>query len=219
MIEWWNSLEPAMKILWAVTLSASLVFVIQTVMTFLGAAGDSDFDINSDFDADAPGDLADGSVDVGGGPDAGDADVAHPSTGMNLLTFRNFINFLIGFGWSAILLKDSVPATGLRLLIAIIIGMVLVVIVMLLFKWLTDMQQSGTIDVYKSAVDCQGTVYLTIPGERSGEGKVQITINNSVREYAAVTDGPTLKTGARIRVVEVVSANTLLVEEINSVII
>ena len=219
MIEWWNSLEPAMKILWAVTLSASLVFVIQTVMTFLGAAGDSDFDINSDIDADAPGDIADGSVDVGGGPDAGGHDVDHPSTGMNLLTFRNFINFLIGFGWTAILLKDSVPATGLRMLIAIVVGAVLVVIVMLLFKWLTDMQQSGNINVYKSAIGCEGTVYLSIPGERAGEGKVQITINNAVREYEAVTDGPTLKTGARIRVVEVVSANTLLVEEINSVII
>ncbi|MBP5336821.1 MAG: hypothetical protein J6Y63_04855 [Bacteroidales bacterium] len=215
MIEWWNSLEPAMKVLWAVTLSASLVFVIQTVMTFLGAAGDSDFDINSDIDTDAPGDLADGSVDVG--TDVSEA--AHPSTGMNLLTFRNFVNFLIGFGWTAILLKDSVPATGLRMLIAIVVGVILVVLVMLLFKWLTDMQESGNINVYKSAINCEGTVYLTIPGERGGEGKIQITINNAVREYAAVTDGPTLRTGTRIRVVEVVSANTMLVEEINSVII
>ena len=219
MIEWWNSLEPAMKVLWAVTLSASLVFVIQTVMTFLGAAGDSDFDINSDVDTDVPGDLADGSVDVGGGPDAGGHEAAHPSTGMNLLTFRNFVNFLIGFGWTAILLKDAVPATGLRLLIAFLVGAVLVFLVMLLFNWLTHMLESGNINVYKSAVDCQGTVYLTIPGERAGEGKVQITINNAVREYAALTDGPTLKTGTRIRVVDVVSPTTLLVEEINSVII
>ena len=137
MIEWWNSLEPAMKALWAVTLSASLVFVIQTVMTFLGAAGDSDFDINTDADASA-GDLADGSVDVGGGPDA--AESSHLGSGMNLLTFRNFVNFLIGFGWTAILLKDGVPSTGLRMLIAIAVGIVLVVLVMLLFKWLTDMQ-------------------------------------------------------------------------------
>lgn len=217
MIDWWNSLEPAMKVLWAVTLSASLVFVIQTVMTFLGAAGDTDFDINTDMDTAGPSDIGDGSVDVGADVETGES--GHLGTGMNLLTFRNFINFLIGFGWTAILLKDSVPATGLRMLIAILVGIVLVAIVMLLFKWLTDMQQSGNINVFKSAVDCEGTVYLTIPGERAGEGKVQITINNAVREYAAVTDGPTLKTGQRIRVVEVVSANTLLVEEINSVII
>lgn len=217
MIDWWNSLEPAMKVLWAVTLSASLVFVIQTVMTFLGAAGDTDFDINTDMDTAGPSDIGDGSVDVGADVETGES--GHLGTGMNLLTFRNFINFLIGFGWTAILLKDSIPATGLRMLIAILVGIVLVAIVMLLFKWLTDMQQSGNINVFKSAVDCEGTVYLTIPGERAGEGKVQITINNAVREYAAVTDGPTLKTGQRIRVVEVVSANTLLVEEINSVII
>ena len=217
MIDWWNSLEPAMKVLWAVTLSASLVFIIQTVMTFLGAAGDTDFDINTDMDTAGPSDIADGSVDVGADVDTGET--GHLGTGMNLLTFRNFINFLIGFGWTAILLKDSIPATGLRMLIAILVGVVLVAVVMLLFKWLTDMQQSGNINVFKSAVDCEGSVYLTIPGERAGEGKVQITINNAVREYAAVTDGPTLKTGQRIRVVEVISANTLLVEEINSVII
>ena len=217
MIDWWNSLEPAMKVLWAVTLSASLVFIIQTVMTFLGAAGDTDFDINTDMDTAGPSDIADGPVDVGADVDTGET--GHLGTGMNLLTFRDFINFLIGFGWTAILLKDSIPATGLRMLIAILVGVVLVAVVMLLFKWLTDMQQSGNINVFKSAVDCEGTVYLTIPGERAGEGKVQITINNAVREYAAVTDGPTLKTGQRIRVVEAVSSNTLLVEEINSVII
>ena len=217
MIEWWNSLEPAMKVLWAVTLSASLVFVIQTVMTFLGAAGDTDFDINTDMDTAGPSDIGDGSVDVGADVETGES--GHLGTGMNLLTFRNFINFLIGFGWTAILLQKTVPATGLRMLIAIAVGVVLVILVMLLFKWLTDMQETGNINVYKSAVDCQGTVYLTIPGERAGEGKVQITINNAVREYAALTDGPTLKTGTRIRVVDVVSATTLLVEEINSVII
>ncbi len=219
MTEWWISLEPAMKVLWAVTLSASLVFVIQTVMTFLGAAGDGDFDINSDIDADAPGDISDASVDAGGHDAAGGHGATHAGGGMNLLTFRNFVNFLIGFGWTAILLEDSVPSVSLRLLIATVVGVVLVVLVMLLFKWLTGMQESGNINVYKSAIDCQGTVYLTIPGERAGEGKVQISINNSVREYAALTDGPTLKTGTRIRVVEVLSPSTLLVEELNSIII
>ena len=218
MTEWWTSLEPAMKVLWAVTLSASLVFIIQTVMTFLGATGDGDFDINSDFDADAPGDISDGSADVGGHDGSGH-DTGHAGGGMNLLTFRNLINFLLGFGWTAILLQDSIPSVSLRLLVATVVGVILVILVMLLFKWLTGMQESGNINVYKSAVDSQGTVYLTIPGERGGEGKVQITINNAVREYAALTDGPTLKTGTRIRVVEVISPTTLLVEELNSIII
>jgi hypothetical protein len=201
--EWWTSLSVIMKVLWGITLAASLIFVIQTVMTFIGA------DAGGDFDADA-----------GGGLDVNMDDAASAmGTGMNLLTFRNLINFLLGFGWTFILLQKSISSTGVLLVISVLVGLALVAIVMYMFKWLSGMQQSGTIDVYKAAVGCQGKVYLTIPGERAGEGKVQITINNAVREYAAVTDGPTLKTGQRIRVVEVVSANTLLVEEINSVII
>ena len=92
-------------------------------------------------------------------------------------------------------------------------------LVMLLFKWLSGMQEAGNINVFKSAVGCEGKVYLAIPGERSGSGKVQITINDAVREYEAVTDGPALATGTSVRVVEVISADTMLVEPIESIII
>ncbi|MCQ2135717.1 MAG: hypothetical protein MJY67_02255, partial [Bacteroidales bacterium] len=120
---------------------------------------------------------------------------------------------------SAILLKDKISSIALLAFVALLIGVALVVLVMYLFKWLYSMQASGNINVRKDAVGCLGSVYLAIPGERSGEGKVQITINNSVREYGAVTDGEALPTGAQIRVVEVISENTLLVESQNSLII
>jgi len=198
-----------MKALWVITLSASLIFVIQTIMTFLGADTDFDTDFSGDFSGDIPGDV---SGDFPG-------DGADGGTGMGLLTFRNFINFLLGFGWTAVLLRQSIESNTLLFTIAILVGVVLVILVMLLFKWLAGMQQSGNIDVYKSAVDCTGKVYLAIPAARQGEGKVQITINNSVREYGAVTDGEALPTGKDIRVVDVVGPNTLLVEEMNSIII
>ncbi|MDO5443147.1 MAG: hypothetical protein Q4G10_05700 [Bacteroidia bacterium] len=202
---WWTSLSVMMKVLWGITLAASLIFIIQTIMTFLGA------DAGGDFDMDAGGiDGMDADMDAGG---------ADASSGMNLYTFRNLVNFLLGFGWSMILLQDSISSTALLLIISVIVGLALVTIVMFLFKWLSGMQQSGNIDVYKSAVGCQGKVYLTIPGERSGEGKVQITINNAVREYCALTDSDTLRTGTPIKVLEVLSPSTLLVEELNSLII
>ena len=203
--EWWTSLDLLMKILWGITLSASLIFVIQTVMTFIGA------DAGGDFDMDAGGLDGDISLDDPSGADA-------PS-GMNLYTFRNFVNFFLGFGWTAILLHDSIQRTGVLMAVAILVGVVLVAIVMYLFKWLSSMQQSGNIDVYKSAVGCEGTVYLTIPGERTGEGKVQITIQNAVREYNAQTEGDTIKTGTPIKVIEVINQSTLLVETLNSLII
>lgn len=213
MAIWWESLSTVMKILWAVTLSASLVFVVQSVMTFIGLGGDTDLDAGG----------LDGGLDGADGADMGGADAqagnfdADPS--MNLYTFRNLVNFLLGFGWSAILLHDKIRNTALLLVVSILVGAALVTAVMFLFKWLWSMQASGNIDVYKSAVGCEGSCYLTIPAERSGAGKVQISINNSVREYDALTDGDAIKTGASIKVVEVLNASTLLVEPLNSLII
>ncbi|MBQ0025018.1 MAG: NfeD family protein [Bacteroidales bacterium] len=196
MIDWWTSLSLFSKILWSITLASSLIFVIQSVLTFIGADTDgaiSDFDMNMD---DVP---------------SGD--------GANLYTFRNLVVFCLGFGWTAILLGPQIGSTGLLMVISAVCGIGLVVAVMYIFKFLSNMQQSGTINVFKSAVGCYGTAYLKIPEGRSGEGKVQISINDSVREYNAMTDGEEIPTGAPVTVVEVLDANTLLVERQNSIII
>ncbi len=205
MLAWWSSLSTVMQVLWAVTLSATLIFVIQSVMTFIGIGGDGGID--TDFDA-SP------DVDLGGGDGSFDAD---PS--MNLLTFRNLVNFCLGFGWTAVLLRNTIKSDALLLTVAVLVGIGLVVVVMLLFKWLSGMQQSGNIDLRSSAVGCEGNVYLTIPAARSGEGKVQISINGAVREYDAVTDGDAIKTGTAIKVVDVLNDSTVLVEELDPAII
>ena len=111
-----------MKILWGITLAASLVFVIQTILTFIGA------DVDSDFDMDAS--------------DVDDPSMIDGHSGMNLYTFRNLVNFLLGFGWTAILLKDSVKSNLLLILISALVGVALVVMVMYLFKWLNSVTNS-----------------------------------------------------------------------------
>lgn len=195
---WWAELSLVMKILWVVTLSASLIFVIQSILTFIGADTDANFDVDVDTSMDG-------------------ADLSNIDTGANLYTFRNFVNFCLGFGWSAILLQASISSPILLILVSALIGVALVMAVMYLFKLLSSMQQSGNINVQKQAAGCEGKVYLTIPAARGGSGKVQITIAGSVREYDALTESETvLKTGTPIRVVDALDANTVLVEEINS---
>ena len=198
MTEWWTSLDLFMKILWCIAIASSLIFIIETVLTFIGA--DVEMDMDTDFD------MPDGGFE-------GD-----PS--MNLYTFRNLVNFLLGMSWTAIILNGQINSKTLLMLIAFAVGALLVFVVMMMFKGLSKMQQSGNIDVYKTAVGCNGKLYLTVPGERKGIGKVQININNSVREYDALTDSEDdLKTGTSIKVTEVLDASTLIVEEINSLII
>ena len=194
---WWSALGAGMKVVWIITIIATIVFLIQSIMTFVGGGSsdlDSDMDINFDgTDADVP-------------------DAISGGTGMNLYTFRNLVNFCLGFGWSFIILQGKIASTAVLVIVSVLIGLALVAAVMYMFKWLWGMQQSGNINLEKSAPGCTGTVYLAIPAKRSGEGKVQITINNSVREYAAVTDGEAIPTGAAITVVEAIGPALLLVK-------
>ncbi len=195
---WWAGLSLIMKILWVVTLTASLIFVVQSILTFIGADADADFDLDVDTSADG-------------------SDLSNIEGGANLYTFRNFVNFCLGFGWSAILLQDGISSPVLLIFVSALIGAALVAAVMYLFKWLSSLQQSGNINVQAQAAGCEGKVYLTIPAARAGAGKVQITIAGSVREYDALTESESaLKTGTSIRVVDALDAHTVLVEEINA---
>ena len=189
MEEWWSSLGLFMQSVWCITLFASLVFVIQTIMTFIGMDTDGGMDVDVSADTTADGDS---------GP-------------FQLFTFRNFINFLLGFGWSIISFEKAIVNQFVLILVSAVVGVLLVMAVMAIFRFMSRMEQSGTIHV-ANAVGCKGNVYLKIPGEKRGEGKVQISIQGAIREFDALTAGEELETGSPIKVVEVVNDSTLLVE-------
>ena len=192
---WWAGLSLFMKIIWGVTIAATVTFIIQSIMTFVGADAGEAGDFDTAFD----------DPSSAGGLD----------TGMNLLTFRNLVNFALGFGWTIVIFEGTIASKALLITLAIVVGILLVVAVMYLFKFLSSMQQSGNVDVYHSAKGCTGNVYLTIPAHKEGEGKVQITISNSVREFQAMTAGERLENGTPVKVVDVIDAQTLLVEKNN----
>lgn len=190
MQEWWISMDTYMQILWTITLTASLIFVVQTVLTFIGMD-------------------ADGGLDM---PDSGDVPDSSGEFPFQLFTFRNFINFFLGFGWTAISLSGKINPY-LAVLLSALVGAALVAAVMYIFFLMSKMEQSGNIDI-AGATGCRGNVYLTIPGGRSGEGKVQISIQGAVREFDAMTDGEQLPNGCPIQVTAVLSQRTLLVTKI-----
>ena len=193
MQTWWGSLDPFMQTLWGIAIVASAVFIIQSIMTFVG------MDSETNFDGDFDGDMS--------------ADGVGESTPFQLFTFRNLINFMLGFSWTAIALRSSTKSTSLMLVGGVVVGVLLVCAVMYLFKWMSGMQQSGTIEP-EALVGCKGSVYLTIPAGRTGEGKVQITVRSAIREYNAMTDGDRLPNEAPIRVVAVLNGHTVLVEKV-----
>ena len=195
MTDWWNALDDFEKALWAITLIATLIFVIQTIATFIGMDGDSSG--GADFDGDM-------SADASGGD--------HDGMPFQLFTFRNFINFFLGFGWTVISMEESLGSRPLALLVGVVVGVALVTAVMYMFYYMGKLAESGNMDI-KNALNKTAQVYLTIPAAKSGMGKIQIQIQGSLHEMDAITEGDSLPTGSVARVKEIIDDKLLLVEK------
>jgi len=190
ILNWFYSLTSTEQLFWGCAIVSSLVFLLQAALTLLGMDGHSDFDLDASVSGD--------TMDMGGG--------------LSLFSVRSFVNFFVGFGWAGVSFYNLIPQKWLLYLVAAIVGCVFVWLYFFIRRQTSKLQSDGSIDV-TSVVGAYCDVYLRIPGDRSGNGKVQISINGSVHEFNAVTSGPTLPSGSRARVVSVLEGGFFEVEK------
>ena len=79
-----------------------------------------------------------------------------------------------------------------------------------LIKAFGRLERDATLSL-TSAVGTTGSVYLSIPGQRAGAGKVHVTVQNRLVECRAVTDEEDLPTGTPVLVVDVDGSDTIVV--------
>ncbi|MBO4530226.1 MAG: NfeD family protein [Paludibacteraceae bacterium] len=188
-IDWFSNLEPGIKIYWAIALISSVIFVIQTIVSFIGIG---------DFDVD---------IDMNGG------DGMDSSGFSDLLSMRNAINFMLGFSWAGVCFYDKISNGFILALIAILCGLAFVAIFIYVFKKMMKLESNGAYDI-NTAIGKTCDVYLRIPANRSGSGKVQISFNGSIQEIDAVTDGEMIPSGSKVTVVEILNNKILRVEKV-----
>lgn len=167
------------------------ILLVQVILQVIGVA-DTDGDVHVDGD-------------VGGG------DLGHGDWFFGFLSFKTLVAFVGFFGLTGLLLLERDMGTPQRALYATLAGLAAVVVVGYLMKMLHALGHSGTFDV-ANALGVEGTVYLRIPAAGAGRGKVTLDVQGRSVELGAVTDGPELPTGARVRVVEVVAEDLVRVE-------
>jgi hypothetical protein len=175
-----------LQIFWGCAVVASLIFLVQMVLTLIGMDS-SDMDV--DFDGA-------NTMDLGGG--------------LNLFTIKNFIGFLVGFGWAGVCFYNSITSSILLILVAVIVGLLFVGIFVVIYKQTKKLEHNGAFQID----EVKGTtvsVYLRIPAQGSGKGKVQVSQNGSVHELDALTDGEEIPSGAKVKVVEIVDNETVKV--------
>ena len=193
---WFGALDPTMRVYWGIAIFASLVFLIQMVMTFIGIGDADGADADFDFGGDAS---SDGTLDAGGT--------------LQLFSVRNIINFLLGVGWGGVCFSSSIGSRTLLAFVALLTGCAFVALFAFIYRQMRKLEHDGAFRVQ----DCVGQVadvYLRIQAQRQGEGKIQYSFHGSVQELPAITDGEQIPSGAKVRVLEVVGDHTLLVERI-----
>jgi len=156
-----------------------------------------------------------GAIGIGDGADDLDADAADfddvDDGGLNVLSIRAITGFLTFFGlvgWAGTNSGWPVYLTAIAAFAAGLSVMLLVAWVMRMFRRLTT---HGNLEP-KAAIGQTATVYLRIPGQRSGKGKVTVSIQGRSVEYLAVTKGPEIATGQPCRLVGMETDDTFEVE-------
>lgn len=174
--------------LWS-AIAGGTLFVGQLLLGLLGTAADVDFD-------EAP------------GPVDGHAGFGHSDTWfVGMFSLRTIVAAVFVFGLAGMAAADHFAPRD-ALLIALAAAAGTMVVVGKFIQMLLQLNADGTVRI-ENAVGRPGTVYLTVPGQRSGSGKVTVKVQGRTMEFEAVTADETLPTGTPVTIVQVVNPGTV----------
>jgi hypothetical protein len=133
---------------------------------------------------------------------------AHASWFVGVLTFRTLVAALLFFGLAGRAAEATDLDTATCLLVALCAGGAALFGVAWMMRTLYRLRADGTVRIDR-AVGSSGTVYLTVPANNTGLGKVLLNVQNRTVEYQAVTPHQALPTGAPVKVLAIVNADTV----------
>lgn len=183
-----ENLDPLLRMFWFVALPTSLIFIIQTIMTFMGV--DSSDGIDADFDSNLDG----------------------TDAPFQLFSLRNLINFLLGFSWTGISFFGLVDNVVL-IIIAFVVGVAFILMFFMVIQQIQKLAEDNSFKI-SNTLNKTAEVYLTIPENKKGFGKIMISVNGAYHQLNAVTENERIESGAVVKVVRIEGENLLVVEKI-----
>jgi hypothetical protein len=202
-------------------LAGGTLMVCQFVLSLLGLGGQHELG-GGDHDVGGA-DLHDVGGHDAGGHEGTDHDTAtHDSHGhgtahghsnlgdwlVGVLTFRTIVAALTFFGLAGLATQQAGAEPGLVIAVALATGAGAMFLVAWVMRSLSRLNAEGTARIER-AIGKSGTVYLTVPGNKAGVGKVQLNLQNRTVECQAVTPHATLANGTKIIVTAVIGRDTV----------
>ena len=187
MKEFFSSMDGMQQFYFYIAIGTSIIFIIQTIMTFVGA--DADSGVDADFDGNLDG----------------------VETPFQLFSLRNLVNFLLGFGWTGVAFYNIISSKVLLGILAFIVGLIFVAIFFILMRALMKLAEDNSFKL-EDTVGKTADVYMTIPPAKSGKGKIFISVRGTTHELSAITPSEeAIKSGALVKVLSL-EGDVLVVE-------
>lgn len=163
---WLQSLSVTEHVFFWMAVVASALLIVQIIMLLVSFAGGGDFDADGDFDMD--GDIA-------------------TDGGLSLFTLKSITAFFALGGWCGFAAASAIDNVWAPVLISIATGTVALLGVGFAMKGISKLQCSGNL-VGEKLKGMTATVYVSIPAERKGRGKITLTAQGKFMEIDAVCD-------------------------------
>jgi len=129
-----------------------------------------------------------------------------------LFSLRGIMGMAAVGGWSGLVLYETGIPLGLAVVLAVIFGFLALVGIAWMMKLSLKLQSSGNLDL-GYAIGKVGTVYIPIPADMKGTGKINITLQERLVEVNAMTPADRkIATGESVRVISTDETGILVVE-------
>ena len=177
-MEAFNNLDLLLRGFWLVAIPVTIIFLIQMVLTFIGS--DASDGTSTDFDGDF---------------DGGDAP-------FQLFSFRNLMNFLLGFSWTGISFYKIIPNQTVLILLAVAVGGLFVYFFFLIIRALMRLSEDNTFKLSET-IGKTAEVYVPIPENKSGRGKITISVRGTMHELEAMTAGARIPSNVMVKILSI----------------
>jgi hypothetical protein len=236
-MDFWANFTFMEKLFIFIATPSTILLLIQLVMQLVGLGGDGGTgegigtdaagvdSMSSEMGMDSTGLDADVPMDGMDADQAGSAGVHRPDViestdlfsslkSLRIFTLQGFVTFFAISGWTGLLFLRIGLHVALAILLAFFCGVLAMTALALLLRAFLNLQSDGTVQL-RNALGAQGEVYLRVPAEGQGKGKVSILIQERYSEFDAITyEKMPLPTGSVVRVIDIVSNEILVVEKV-----
>ena len=186
LLESWGGLTTAAQVYFSIGLLAGAVSLILGVMSAVGLEHHDVVDLPDTL-----------GWDAGGG---------------GIVSVKPLTGFLLGFGWAGGIASSAGLGLVASVAVALGTGAAVMGLVVALLRLLLGMRSDGTVRI-ADAVDAPGTVYVGLPPSRQAGGQVTVHFRGRQETYQALNASDrAIPSGERVRVVQVLDGQTVLVE-------